>query len=75
MKIRFGFEEEFKLPYFEIVPRLYSEDFRWVEVNLWINWDSKGSYMMKIHTKFPLTFHTWRICFKGFPGTLLVIWK
>lgn len=75
IKIRFRFEEIYKLPYFEVSPKLYSKDFRWIEVNLWTNLDSVGSYRMKIHTKIPLTFYTWRICLKGFPGTLFVMWK
>jgi hypothetical protein len=59
----------------EIKFRLYSSDFRYVEFNIWKKDVDLDGYVMKIHTKLPLTLHTWKICLKGFPGSMYVNWK
>jgi hypothetical protein len=58
----------------EIVPRLYSRSFRWIEFNIW-KLKEENIYVMKIHTKLSLTLHTWKICLKGFPGSMYVNWN
>lgn len=57
----------------EIRKKLYSKDFRWIEINVWKK--LPDFYAMKIHTKFALTLHTLKIFIKGFPGSVYVNWR
>lgn len=55
--------------------RFFSKNFRWIELGFWKkNKDSQILYL-KLHVKIPLTFYTWKICWKGFPGSIWVYWK
>jgi hypothetical protein len=64
------------MPYkLEIKKKLLSKEFRWIEFNLWKFKKEYPLYVQKIHAKFPLTLHTWKICLQGFPGSLYVNWK
>jgi len=58
----------------EFILRPVFVDFKWIEINIWKK-NSDMGHTMKIHTKLPLTLHTWKICLKGFPGSMYVNWK
>ena len=57
----------------EITKKLYSKDFRWIECNFWKK--TEIHTFLKLHIKIPLTLHTWKICWKSFPGSVWVMWE
>lgn len=59
----------------EIKPTLYSKTFRWIELNFWKPNKSFGGEILKLHIKIPLHLHTWKICLRGFPGSMFVLFK
>lgn len=59
----------------EIRPRLFSKNFRWIEFNFWKKRKDDEFYFLKLHIKLPLTIGTWKTCWRGFPGSVWVMWE